>query len=105
MMNRDVSPQMLTQFVLQIGDRCRSDVDLSGSPRSFFPAAKMSRNEAFSLAHARVATQNRLRQFELFLLRFYSEQNLGVPNREMILCDPSLDLWIQIEQAHRICDR
>ena len=65
----------------------------------------MSGNETFGLAHTRVPTQNSFGKFQLFLGRFYPEQNLGVPNLEQILRDPGLDFRMQIEQANRICDR
>ena len=67
--------------------------------------AELARDHPFGRAHGRALPQNFFREQALFVVRFQSEQHLGVPDGEQILHDPGLDLRVEIEQAHRVRDR
>src|SRR5437762_3960042 len=78
-MNRHVGSEVLTQLVLQIGDRRGRNVDLRG-PTPSFPTAELARDQTFGLADAVIAPQNCFRELQLFFRRFDTEQNFSVPN-------------------------
>jgi hypothetical protein len=104
-MNRDMSGKVLLQAIFQIGQGGRAESFGSSSTPRAAQLSEPARHHSLGCPDGGALPQNGFGNQALFVMRLQPEQDLGVADGKQALHDPSLNLLIEVEQPHRICDR